>query len=74
MDGFFERLMIWCLRPMPLMFVPESEIKKPESNKYPTFEEFCVILSLFENFELYYDKDGDKRMVDFGNRYTSLGK
>ncbi|CAF1537373.1 unnamed protein product, partial [Rotaria sordida] len=50
-DAFFERLIIWCLRPPPLMFVPER---------------------LFENFELYYDVDSDKMMVDFGNQYTTL--
>ncbi|CAF1345928.1 unnamed protein product [Rotaria magnacalcarata] len=71
-DAFFERLIIWCLRPPPLMFVPESEKKKPEMHKFPSFEEFCVILGLFENFELYYDVESDKMMVDYGNRYTTL--
>jgi hypothetical protein len=73
-DAFFERLIIWCLRPEPLVFLPESEKKKPELNKYPTFEEFCVILGMFENFEMFYDNEGDKMMVDFGNRYSMLGK
>ncbi|CAF2833811.1 unnamed protein product [Rotaria sp. Silwood2] len=72
-DTFFERLTIWCLRPPPLMFVPENEKKKPTMDRFPSFEEFCVILGLFENFELYYDVDGDKMMVDFGNKYTALG-
>lgn len=72
-DAFFERLMICCVRPPPLMFVPESEKKKPETHKFPSFEEFCVILGLFENFELYYDIESDKMMVDFGNQYTKLG-
>jgi len=73
-DAFYERLMIWCLRPPPLMFVPECEKKKPEMHKFPSFEEFCVVLGLFSNVELYYDNDGDKMMVDFGNRYTTLGE
>lgn len=55
------------------MFVPESEKKKPEIHKFPSFEEFCVILGLFENLELYYDSDSDRMMVDFGNHYTGLG-
>lgn len=65
--------MIWCLRPPPLMFVPESEKKTPEAEKFPSFEEFCVILGLFENLELFYDNDSDKMMVDFGNHYIELG-
>ncbi len=56
------------------MFLPESEKKKPELDKYPTFEEFCVILGMFENFEMFYDNEGDKMMVDFGNRYSMLGE
>lgn len=65
--------MLWCLRPPPLMFVPASEKKKPELTRFPSFEEFCVILGLFENLELHYDIDSDKMMVNFGNRYTELG-
>ncbi|CAF3064486.1 unnamed protein product, partial [Rotaria socialis] len=65
-DAFFERLIIWCLRPTPLMFVPESEKKKPEMHKFPSFEEFYVILGWFENFELYYDVESDKMMMDYG--------
>ncbi|CAM4813371.1 unnamed protein product [Rotaria magnacalcarata] len=71
-DAFFERLMIWYLRPPPLMFVPESEKKTPEMQKFPSFEEFCIILGLFENLELFYDNDSDRRMVDFGNQYIAL--
>jgi hypothetical protein len=56
------------------MFVPESEKRKPEFNKFPTYEEFCAVLGLFENFEMLYDNDGDKMMVDFGNEYTKLGE
>lgn len=56
------------------MFVPESEKRKPQLSRFPTFEEFCIVLGLFENFEMSYDDEGDKMMVDFGNRYTKLGK
>lgn len=60
-DALFERTIIWPLDGDVIL--TGSCVKKIDEHKYPSLEQFSLIISFMENFNLLFAAEADNKMI-----------
>lgn len=66
-DALYERFLFWVLAGEPI----DTEVNPPSWNyyKWPSIEQFSIIMSYFENIEMRFDESANIKMIEWCN-YT----
>ncbi|CAF2164389.1 unnamed protein product [Rotaria magnacalcarata] len=64
-DALFERTVIW---PLDGDVIPTaSSVKYIDEKKYMSLEQFSVVMSFMENFNLFFTIDANERMIEWSD-------
>jgi hypothetical protein len=70
-DALYERFVFWVLSGD----VIDTEINRPswDCSRWPTIEQFSVIMSFFELIEMHFNEDSNIRMIEWCNYIKRKG-